>query len=407
MGGPFSIDPTNYNSSYSTNGYLPQAGPNLSILPDTTVAKVNLQRVVSNGTLHRATGVTLLDGTVIAANREVILSAGVIQSPQLLELSGVGQPDILRAANITPIIDLPGVGENFQDHLGLGISYQLRDDVDYVTSDLLTANATYAAAELAKWFSNETSLYDADAEGGMGFGFADWTTMTSAAESARLQAIATSASPPGPGRPDAVTRKRLALLGDRSVPQVEVVLVGGYSGPKGYPAEGTPLHGKRFFTLQDGVQQPLSRGSVHVDAGDPLRGRPAIDARYCEHPYDRAAHVAAVRVLRAVAAAEPLRSVWVDEYEPGFAVVPEDPTDEEWWEGYVAGAVQSVWHSAGTCSMLPLEDGGVVGPDLRVYGTDNLRVVDASVIPMLVSGHSQTAVYGVAEVAAGIIIAGV
>ncbi|ROW11073.1 hypothetical protein VMCG_01258 [Cytospora schulzeri] len=410
--GPFSIDPTHYNASYSTNGYLPQAGPNLSILPDTTVAKINLQRAGINGTLHHATGVTLLDGTIITANKEVILSAGVVQSPQLLELSGIGQPDILRAANITPIIDLPGVGENYQDHLGLSVSYQLRDDVDYITTDLLTTNATYAAGELAKWFANETSQYDS--VGGVGFGFGDWTSLVGAQEAARLQTLAVaatanaSASASDPNEyyyADAVTRKKIALLNDTTVPQVELVFVDGYTGHKGYPPQGDPLYGKRFLTLQVAVQYSLSRGNIHVNATDPLGSQPVIDARYFTHPYDRAAQVAAARVLRAIAAAEPLRSVWVDEYEPGFALVPPGgATDEEWWAGHVARAVKSIWHTTSTCSMLPLGEGGVVGPDLRVYGTGNLRVVDASVVPMQVSAHPQTVVYGIAEVAAGMIL---
>lgn len=269
LGGPNSIDPTQYNASYSTNGYLPQAGPNLTMLVDTTVAKINLQRTGSNESLHHATGVTLLDGTVIAASKEVILSAGAIQSPQLLELSGIGQPDILRAAAIRSIIDLPGVGENYQDHTGVSVSYQLRDDMDFTTTDLLATNATFAADELAKWISGQTSLYDSG--NGVGFGLIDWTGLVGAQKSAQLQALAANASG---ARADAVTRKRLDLLADSSVPQAEIVFVTGYSGTKGYPAEGTALYGKRFFTLQGAVEHPLSRGSVHVNTSEPLPAPP-------------------------------------------------------------------------------------------------------------------------------------
>ncbi|KUI67918.1 Pyranose dehydrogenase [Cytospora mali] len=417
LGGPNSIDPTHYNASYSTNGYLPQAGPNLTILPNTTVAKVNLQKTASrsNESLYTATGVTLLDGTTLTANKEVILSAGAVQSPQLLELSGVGQPDILRAAGITPLIDLAGVGENYQDHTGFSISYQLKDDTDYLTSDLMTTNATFAAEELAKWFAGETSLYDSG--GGVGFAFADWTTLLGADKAAQLKALAKPSAnapsgspqpppPPPPPPPDAVTRMKLALLDDPSVPQAELVIGTGYSGSKGYPARGTPLYGKRFITLEAAVEHPLSRGSTHVNAADPLLGKPAIDARFFSHAYDRAGTVALARALRALAAAEPLRSVLAAEYEPGLAVVPGDATDEEWWEGYLAGVASSTWHLAGTCAMLPRGEGGVVGADLRVYGTGNLRVVDASVAPLLVAAHPQTVVYGIAEVAAGMVVAG-
>ncbi|KAK3933653.1 glucose-methanol-choline oxidoreductase, partial [Diplogelasinospora grovesii] len=117
---PNSIDPTNSNRSYSVNAYLPRARANLKVLTDITVARVNLE-LDGESDKYRATGVTPQVGTVITARKEVILSAGVIQSPNLLELSGVGQQSVLSAAGIPQIIDLPGVGENYQDHIRVAI----------------------------------------------------------------------------------------------------------------------------------------------------------------------------------------------------------------------------------------------------------------------------------------------
>ncbi len=107
------IDPSNYTRSYSAVTYLPHGGPNLKVVANTQVAHVNLEK---KGGSHTVTGVTLLNGTVINAKKEVILSGGTISNPQLLELSGIGQPKILKAAGVKQMIKLPGVGENLQDH---------------------------------------------------------------------------------------------------------------------------------------------------------------------------------------------------------------------------------------------------------------------------------------------------
>lgn len=118
---PSSINPDNDTRSYSANSYLPQVGSNLDLLLSTRVAKINLEaaytslsgkRVSQDGVV--ASGVTLQDGSVITARKEVILSAGSLQSPGILELSGIGQKDVLDAVGIGQLIDLPGVGENLQ-----------------------------------------------------------------------------------------------------------------------------------------------------------------------------------------------------------------------------------------------------------------------------------------------------
>jgi choline dehydrogenase-like flavoprotein len=114
-----SVNPDNITRSYSANSYVPQAGPNLTLLLSTRVAKINLETSYKKSGRNAegavaATGVTLQDGSVILARKEVILSAGSLQSPGILELSGVGQQNVLDAVGVKKIIDLPGVGENFQ-----------------------------------------------------------------------------------------------------------------------------------------------------------------------------------------------------------------------------------------------------------------------------------------------------
>ncbi|KAK3694210.1 GMC oxidoreductase [Podospora appendiculata] len=389
---PKSIDPANWNRSYSANSYLPEAGANLQILTDTQVARVNFAK---RGSLLRATGVTLANGSIIYARREVVLSAGSIQTPTLLELSGIGQASVLGAANITQLVDLPGVGESYQDHLRVQVSFQLKDN--YSSIDVLKYNTTAVTVELNKWLAGEVSLYD-DVAGGILF--ANWAQLLGTEGAGALAALAHDTAA-GLGWGDVGTRKKLEQLADPTIPQVEIIFSDGYTGVKGYPAVGAPLRGKSFFTLIAGLMHPLSRGSVHINATDPRGSNLVIDPRFLDNEYDIQALVGIIKFCRRIAHAEPLRSVWVAEYEPGADAVQ---TDVE-WRSYVLNSVLSIYHPMGTAAMLPRADGGVVDARLRVHGTANLRVVDASVIPVQISAHIQTAVYGIAERAAEIMIA--
>lgn len=104
--------------------------------------------------------------------------------------------------------------------------------------------------------------------------------------------------------------------------------------------------------------------------------------------------------MRKIASSAPMSEVWTQEYEPGSAV----QTDAD-WESFARENTLSIYHPVGTAALLPEKDGGVVDAKLRVYGTKGLRIVDASVIPLLPSAHIQTLVYGIAERAAGMIVA--
>ncbi|TEA18710.1 Dehydrogenase citC [Colletotrichum sidae] len=384
---PSSIDATHYNRSYSANAYVPIAGSNLEILSDTVVTKINLEAV---GSEQQATGVTLQNGTIIGAGKEVILSAGTIQSPGLLELSGIGQASVLEAAGVEQIIDLPGVGENLQDHLRIQSSYQLKPE--YTSFDILRSNATYAAEQLALWNAGEVSLYDYT---GSGYTFTTWAQALG--NDSRMVSLARTAAGEDPS---IVDRKKLEFMSDPTVPQLEVIFSDGYTGVKGYPASTSPLFGKGFFTLIAAIMHPMSRGTIHINPDD-AAGKPVINPNYLAHEHDLEAAVQAIKYCRKIATTEPMASIWESEYEPGLEAVR---TDEQWRE-FALNTTLSIFHPVGTCSMLPREDGGVVDADLKVYGTSNLRVVDASVIPLLISAHVQTAVYGIAEIAAERIIA--
>lgn len=378
-----SILGTNYTRSYSP-AFLPIAGSNLHIMVDTMVVKINLKDNCS------ATGVMLSNGTVIHAKKEVILSAGSIQSPQLLELSGIGNETILSGAGIKQLVNLPGVGENLQDHVRIVTAYQLKNN--YTSPDILRFNATYAAQQQALYNAHETSIYD---ETSSGYAYLTWK-MTLGNDSSLLTLAKQAADPD-----NTVDQRKLHNLKHDSslnIPQLEVLFDDGYLGNKGYPAANSSLYGKQFFAMIASLNHLFSRGSTHINASNPT-GHPLFDPNYLSQDYDLQAVVEGAKYIRKIAQTPPLSYTWVDQYEPGLNNVTTDAD----WVNFVKNNALSIWHPLGTCALLPQKDMGVVDPELRVYGVSNLRVADASVIPILISGHIQTAVYGIAFRAADLI----
>ena len=384
------IDPSNYTRSYSAVEYLHIAGPNVRIVTGAEVAKVNLDEEDGE---YVATGVTLVNGTVIMACREVIVSAGTLKSPPLLEHSGIGNTSMLQKAGVKVLIDLPGVGENLQDHPRIQAAYQLKDD--YTSFDRLKYDTEYAAKQRKLYDINELSAYDYAASA---YSYQNWSSIlgqdkeTELVEKAK-RVVAEYNS--------VVDNKKLQWLTDSklsaSVPEAEFLLSDGYSGLKGYPKPGDPVYGKGFTTVFAALMHPLARGYVHINSSDST-AQPVYDPAFASNEYDLKALVELSKYIRRIATTAPFSSIWVDEYEPGLEV----DSDEE-WENFVKNNVNTFYHPVGTCAMLPRKNGGVVDSELKVYGTRNLRVVDASVIPVLVSAHPQTGIYGIAERAAMLI----
>ncbi|KAH8878720.1 alcohol oxidase [Thozetella sp. PMI_491] len=379
------IDSTHYTRSYSANSYLPLAGSNLVVKTNTQVAKVNFADQLCHGKRF-ATGVTLLDGTQINATKEVILSAGSIQSPGLLELSGIGQSAVLEAAGIETLIELPGVGENYQDHIRTSNNYRLKEGVESFDPYIYDSGSENATAEVQKWIDNEVSIYDYTSAA---YGFLNWGQVDADTQANLVQlaqaAVANSSSP--------IDQKKLEYLSNPNVPDLEYIFEANYVGAKGYS-------GGNFVTLFSTTMHALSRGNVHINPQDP-HGKPIIDPKYLDNEYDVQAVIAGAKFARKIANTEPMSTFWELETEPG----PEVETEEQWRE-FATSTVNSFYHPVGTCSLLPEEDGGVVDANLKVFGTQNLRVVDNSIIPIILSGHIQTAAYGIAEVAAAKIISG-
>ncbi|KAL4909667.1 hypothetical protein BDW74DRAFT_186185 [Aspergillus multicolor] len=321
-----------------------------------------------NASLARAEGVEYTTPTgeiaTLYAKREVILSAGSIRSPAILELSGVGNPEILEPLNITTKIALPAVGENAIDQPNNFIAYtsNLTFDgfVPYVTylnaSDIFGSKIDTAAdeilAQLPLWAES----------------IANCTNNAFSATSL-----------------EQLYRIQHSLIFEQDVPFVEILTTGIGSNV-----------GSAFFILL-----PFSRGNVHITSSDPSVF-PAIDPNYLGIDWDAELQVRIADVVTRFWDTEPIRSYVGDRLQPSTEEVPDNATNAD-WEGWIRSSFTPNHHLIGTAAMLPRELGGVVGSSLVVYGTENVRVIDASVLPAQISGHLTSIVYAVAERVADLI----
>ncbi len=338
----------------TAKAYLGSAGNrrNLRI-----VARALVTAIDFDGT--RATGVTaIVDGKPVklSARREVLLSAGAIQSPQLLELSGVGDEARLRGHGISVVSHLPAVGENLSDHLQVRCTYQTRLPV--TINDLFCSPAFKIKSALRYLFARTGPL---------------------AGTSSTAHAICRSA--PNLAHPDVMVRMYQISGADR-YSRTRSAGIDPYSG----------------FTLGGFMLCPRSRGSIHISSTDPARF-PAIQPNYLEHTEDRETAVRILHLIRKIAEQPALRDVIVAEKRPG----PEITGDDDLLD-YARETGQTAWHTVGTCRM-GSGDACVVDTRLRVRGVQGLRVVDASVLPTIPSSNTNAAAIMVGEKGSDMILA--
>ncbi|CUI94925.1 choline dehydrogenase [Achromobacter xylosoxidans] len=294
------------------------------------------------------------DGQVrtLRARREVILCAGALQSPQLLQLSGVGPAALLRRFGIGVVRDLPGVGENLQDHLQIRLIYETRQPI--TTNDQLRTLHGRAAMGLQWLLFRGGPLAVGINQGGL-FCRVD----------------------PASATPD--TQFHFATL--------SADMAGG---------KVHPFSGCTYSVCQ---LRPSSRGTVRLRSADPFEA-PAMQPNYLSTELDRRMTVAAVKYARRLAATEPLAGLMKREFRPG-AEVQSDDEILHFCREYGA----TIFHPSGTAKMGPREDPmAVVDERLRVHGVSGLRVVDCSIMPTLVSGNTNVPVVMLAERAADFIL---
>jgi choline dehydrogenase len=292
------------------------------------------------------------------ARREVILAAGAINSPQLLQLSGVGDPGLLGRLGIPVVRATMAVGCGLQDHLAVSYFYRSR---------VPTLNDQLSSPWRKAWAVLRYVL-----------------TRRGPFAMSVNQAGAFLKSRPGLARPNLHIYFNPISYSMAAGPRRRI------TKPDPFPA----------FLMSFNTCRPTSRGCVAIRSPDPL-APPAIHTGYLSTPEDIADVYDGARVLRRIAAAAPLAAVVDHEYQPGPAVM----SDADVLADFRARAA-SVYHASCTCAMGPDPSRAVVDPRLRVHGVGRLRVVDASVFPSVTSGNTNAAVIMVAERAADLIQSG-
>ena len=284
------------------------------------------------------------------AGREVILSAGAVNSPVLLQRSGIGPAALLAGHGIAPVRDVPGVGANLQDHLQLRLAYKVSH-----------------ARTLNEW----ASKLHGKAQIALQYALLRRGPMTMAPS--QLGAFA------------------------KSDPSRETADLQYHVQPLSLDRFGEPLHSFPAFTASVCHLRPTSRGHVHLRGADP-KLKPVIAPNYLATEEDRRVAVAAIRLTRRIVAAPALARYTPEEFRPG----PAAQTDAEL--ARAAGDIgTTIFHPVGTCRM-GSDAEAVVDPQLRLRALPGLRVVDASVMPTITSGNTNAPVVMIAEKAADMIL---
>ena len=391
---PASIDPVKKERSYAVPAYLAPAKdrPNLKVLTGSFVQKILFDQNT------KASGVeVIVDGQKRAFNarKEIILAAGVFQTPKILELSGIGDEVLLQKHGLPVLVNHPHVGENLQDHLMTGISFEVNEGVP--TGDPLVRQEPEAV-------QGAMEMYMTRKEGPFCVGgYASHSFMPILdfldGGKAKLQSLLDEYKN---------TTDKASYDFVRSV--LEDPEEG--SGCLAMFAAQVNVHATldksflqdllpgNFTSLGVTLSHPLSRGSSHITSSDPAKD-PQIDPRYFSHPLDIEVMARHTQALETLAATQPFASYLKPNGRRNHATAY--VKDLQAAKDYLQTTAFSNNHPVGTCAMLPREKGGVVDTSLKVYGTQGLRVVDSSMIPLVPRANIQSTVYAVAERAADII----
>jgi choline dehydrogenase len=286
------------------------------------------------------------------AGREVVVSAGTINSPQLLELSGIGQPERLRALGVNVLHDLPGVGENLRDHY----------------------------APRTRWGIGAKGVTYNDTARGLGM---------------VMQALRYALF--GQGLLGAVAAPIRAFVRSRDGLEAPDLLLGWVPmltepGPK-----GPKISRQSGMTCYAHPMRPESKGHIHITSSDAHKP-PAINFNFLSSPVDAELTVRAVRIARSVMTAPAMTPLLVTEIAPGVELTTDDEIVD-----WVKRAAETTYHPVGTCKMGP-DAMAVVDARLRVHGIEGLRVADASIMPALTSGNTNAPSIMIGEKAADMVL---
>ncbi|KQY32802.1 GMC family oxidoreductase [Rhizobium sp. Root483D2] len=321
---------------------------NLRVLTGAETERLEFDGRAVTGVRFRLNGQT----HVAHAGREVVLSAGAIHSPKILELSGVGRPDVLSRAGIEPTHDLPGVGENLQDHLQIRTVFRIEG--------AKTLNQLY---------------HNLFTRAGMGL---EYMLRRSG--------------------PLSMAPSQLGIFA-KSDPAVATADLEYHVQPLSTDRLGEPLHRYPAVTVSVCNLRPESRGTVHV-AGPELAAAPEIRPNYLSTAGDRIVATNSIRHARRLMEAGAIRKYRPQEMLPGTQFQSDEDLIRR-----VGDIATTIFHPVGTCKM-GSDTMAVVDAQLRVHGLSKLRIADASIMPAIVSGNTNSPVIMIAEKAAESILSG-
>jgi choline dehydrogenase-like flavoprotein len=282
---------------------------------------------------------------LLRAEREVILCAGAIGSPQLLQLSGIGAADELRDTGVTVHHDLPGVGRNLQDHPFVSVLSEVSD---------------------------HNTLYGADKPKPL----AEWMLRRSGPLSSTVAEV---------------------VAFHRTRPGLPAADIQFHMGAAYFEDHGAELYDGHCIAIAPVLVSPKARGRVWLRSSDP-GDKPRILTNSLSEPDDVASLVAGVQLAREIAARTPLKEIVVKELKPGVAAI-----DRSDIEADLRRRLMLIYHPVGTCRMSDTAPDAVVDSQLRVHGLDALRVADASIMPIIVGGNTHAPTVMIAERAADLI----
>ncbi|WP_108812604.1 choline dehydrogenase [Sphingorhabdus sp. Alg231-15] len=320
---------------------------NLTVWKDALVDRIVLEGKQAVGVVLTHTGIR----KTISAKREIILSAGSIASPAILQRSGIGAPEILSKAGVETLHELPGVGENLQDHLEIYFQFRCKKPVSLNSKLGLFSKLLIGM----RWFFFKSGLGATN----------------------HFESCAFIRSDAGVKSPD----------------------IQYHFLPAAMRYDGTPSVKGHGFQVHVGPNKPKSRGHVQIQSADPAAA-PRIKFNYMQHPDDVAKWRQCIRLTREIIAQPAMDAYRGEELQPGLDVATDGQIDE-----WVKDNVESAYHPCGTCKMGPQSDAmAVVDPECQVIGLDGLRVVDASVFPTVTNGNINAPTIMVAERASDMIL---
>jgi choline dehydrogenase-like flavoprotein len=406
------IDASKGERSHAGTAFLEPAlrrSKNLELRTEVKVEKIVFGEKLSADGKLEAKGVeycTLQDGEerrVTVDAREVILCAGVFESPAILERSGIGSRAVLDAANIPLLYELPGVGENLQDHINCGLSCETRDDIP-TRDDILRKPELREAASLEYDQHRSGRLAEGAA---YSFAFTPLQMLETAAETEALismvqQHLEQETNPSlhaqysliqqAIANPNEATATTFMLRSQR------------HRDSEMFPKETPSVVEGNYITAVAMLAHPFSRGNCHITTADPS-APPEIKFNYLSHPLDTeilARHLRLIeRLFQSPFFASKIAKPDGKRLPRSFPRPIESLEDAK---AILPGNSATNYHPVGSCSMMREDLGGVVDSSLKVYGTANVRVCDAGVVPVVPRGNVLAAVYGWAEKLVEIIV---